>query len=355
MNDRKNYEIMSGDREVAVIENGSLVILDEHLAPLYLKRTKDHEKWISDRAIDPGRANSRVLKKLHGISMTASDYETALLYNAACVTDNYWVRKSPSETWEQIRLQSDLYFRAALASDISAFDSKPTRSPELTNTGSREKGWRRLGDEWWLYKNEPEERMNAELLTYELGAMLGMDMAFYEITEGFIRTRDVTGGIYNLQHIDAIVYDHDGINDDDIRYNYSVLHDIDPSLARQYMDIKYMDALVNNVDRHTKNYALLTSRDTGEIVSLAPNYDNDMAFYGYPEILSKDRMLGEIRYFVDANRDIRYEPPLMDEAKLDKLLERYDRGRELKRYLIEGQNIVLDNPDSLLATGKHAW
>lgn len=335
--------VMAGDTEVAVVDNNDLIILDDKLAPLFLKRTKDFSKWVSDRAIDPSRPNSRVLKRLHGVSMLSSDYETAMLYNAATITDNYWVRKDPLETWEEIRFKSDIYFRAAVSSDAAAFSVKPSRSPELTNTGSREKGWRRIGDEWWLYKNEPEDRLNAELLTYEIGSVLGFSMAYYERADGFIRTRDVTEGKYNLQHIDAVVYDHDGINDDDIRYNYNTLLAIDPELAKQYMDMKYLDAIVNNVDRHTKNYAVLTSRETGEIVSMAPNYDNDMAFYAYPEIFDKDRMLGEIRYFTEANEDIRYRPPLIDEDKLDQILLSYDNREKIKCYLLEGQNIVLDH------------
>ena len=336
--------IMSGDTEVAVIENGNTRIINEDLAPIYLKRTHNYVKWIEDRAIDPTRPNSRALKKLHGLSMLSSDYDTAMLYNAATITDNFWVRKSSGETWDSVRFKDDFYFKAAVSSDVDAFGREPSRSPELTNTGCREKGWCLIEGEWWLYKNEAEDRMNAEQLTYEIGSALGFDMAFYEKCDGLIRTKDFTGGIYNLQHIDSIVYDHDGINDEDIRYNYKTLNDISPELAKAYMDIKYLDALVNNIDRHTKNYGVLTSRETGEIVSLAPNYDNDMAFYGYPDILceGKNRSLGEIRYFLDALRDIPSDPPKIDEKQLDTILSTYEMAAGFKEYILKGQELVAE-------------
>ena len=331
------FYVMSGNREVAAVENGDLRILDDHLVPLFLKRTHDFEKWVADRAIDGTRPNSRVLKKIHGLSSMTSAFDTAMLYNAASITDNFWIRKK-DETWEDVRFDNDIYFKAALDSDVDAFALKPSRSPELTNTGSREKGWRLIDGEWWLYKNEPYERAQFELLTCRIGQSLGFDMAYYEMDGRFIRTRDVTEGRYNLQAIDALVYDHDGIVDENMEYNYETLHRIRPELARQYMDIKYMDVLVNNVDRHTKNYAVLTSQETGEILKLAPNYDNDMSFYDYPDILHKDRIHGEMKEFLALAEKAGYIPPELDETDLTVLLDGFDPG--IRNYLLAGEATV---------------
>lgn len=343
--------VMSGDQEVAVLENEQLTIIDEQLVPLFLKRTHAFIQWVADRAIDAVRPNSRILKKAHGISRLASDYETAMLYNAACITDNFWVRKDESECWDEIKFNSDLYFRAALSSDNTVFSRKPSRTPELTSAGSREKGWKLEEGTWWLYKNEPAQNQRFERLTYELGDLLGFDMAYYELKDGFIRTRDLTEGKYNLQHIDALVYDHDGVTDDDMAYNYEVLYSLDQqilpdthrSLAQQFLDIKYLDALVNNVDRHTKNYGLLTSREDGHIIRMAPNYDNDMAFYGYPDILSRDRNAGEIRAVIRSGVMKHYEPPKIDEDELADMLNGYEKGELLREYILKGQELIADS------------
>ena len=335
------YSVMSANTEVAVVENGKLNILDNDLIPLYLKRTCDFITWVEERAIDATRPNSRILKKAHGLSRLSSDFDTAMLYNAACITDNFWVRKS-DETWEEVRFDDDYYFRAAITSDADAFDRKPSKSPELTNIGSREKGWRLIDNEWWLYKNEPAERAKFELLTFKIGQSIGFDMAFYEMEGDFIRTKDVTEGRYNLQSIDALVYDHDGIVDEDMEYNFNTLHALNPEFARQYMDIKYMDVLVGNVDRHTKNYGIMTSQETGEIISLAPNYDNDQAFYDYPEILHKKRMRGEMTEFVKLAVKVGYAPPKMKASEIKNILQEFDLGDDVYDFLFEGERIVTE-------------
>ena len=334
----KELFVMSGDKIVALVKNGEIEILDSELVPLFLKRTRNFEKWVSDRAIDATRPNSRVLKKVHGLSRLASDYDTAMLYNAACITDNFWVRKN-QETWDDVKFDNDLYFKAAISSDVDSFESRPSKSPELTNIGSREKGWRLIDGRWWLYKNEPKERAKFELLTYRIGQLLGLDMALYEMDGDLIRTKDVTEGTCNLQSIDGIVYDHDGIVDEDMAYNYQTLYSIRPKLAKQYMDIKYMDVLVNNVDRHTKNYAVLTSQETGEIIKLAPNYDNDQAFYDYPAILQKNRKHGEMKEFLVLAKKVCYEPPAIDEDNLKDILEEFELT-ELMEYLLSGERLV---------------
>ena len=334
------YVIMSANKAVAILKNNDLEILDYELVPLFLKRTRNFIKWVSDKAIDDTRPNSRVLKKIHGLSRMASDFDTAMTYNAACITDNFWVKTDDDTTWEEIKFDNDFYFKAAISSDTDAFASKPSRSPELTNIGSREKGWRTIDNEWWLYKNEPSQNALFELFTYRLGDSLGFDMAYYDMDGVFIRTKDVTEGKYNLQSIDALVYDHDGITDDNLAYNYDTLYEIDPELAHQYMNIKYLDVLVNNVDRHTKNYAVLTSQDTGEIIKLAPNFDNDMAFYGYPDILHSDRMHGEMREFLDLATRVNYIPPKLDAHRVEDILQELELDEAIRDYLLAGEELV---------------
>ena len=220
-----------------------------------------------------------MLKRASGLSLTASDFDSAMRSNAACITDNFWVRREGEElTWEDVKFRDDRYYRMALASDNSVFQGKPSRTPELTNIGSREKGWRLVDGTWWLYKNQPASENEAELLTCRIGKLLGVDMAHYEMDGEYIRTRNFTEGRANLQHADALVYEHDGIAAEDVRYNYEVFRTL--GLEAAYLNILFLDAIVNNPDRHTKNYGILTSQEDGRVLGMAPNYDNNMAFYG---------------------------------------------------------------------------
>ena len=46
------------------------------------------------------------------------------------------------------------------------------------------------------------------------------------------------------------------------------------------------------MDRHTQNFGFLRDIDTGEIISLAPNFDNNVALIsrGYPKDVSREKM-----------------------------------------------------------------
>lgn len=55
--------ILSGDIPVAEVRNGVVTVTNARLAPLYFRRSQDAGAWLSGRAIDSHRANSRLLKR----------------------------------------------------------------------------------------------------------------------------------------------------------------------------------------------------------------------------------------------------------------------------------------------------
>ena len=162
--DNLNGYIMSGDKIIATVENSIIMSYDEKLFPFYLKKTKDVEQWIRERSIDSNRINSRLLKKALRIS-SYDELKTALSVNAATVTDTYWFKeKNSSLTFDDIRFRENLFDNLALRGDPNGFSLKPSRTPELTNTGSFEKCWRLIDGKWWLYKSGNELEYFSELL-----------------------------------------------------------------------------------------------------------------------------------------------------------------------------------------------
>ena len=151
-------------------------------------------------------------------------------------------------------------------------------------------------------------------------------MAQYEMDGMFIRTRDFTQDRYNLHHADGFVFDHvdaDGtrVTEDDWLYNYEVISEFGEAAAAAYLDILYLDAICFNVDRHTKNYGILTDRDTGEIAGLAPNYDNNMAFYDFAGQKGKiGPLAARFRIFI-RECGIRYQLPEATAAQIMNSLE----------------------------------
>lgn len=299
--------IMSGNKPVIEF-NGSTYeyrILEQALAPLYIINRGNIRRWIEERAVDPTRANSRAVKSMQGLSKNASDYVTAMKVDVATITDDYWIKgDSDTRTYEDIAFRKNDFFSLALARDNSALSKKASRTPELTNIGQQEKGWRLEQGEWWLYKNEPVREIVSEYITCLVGKALGYDMADYFIENNgalFIKSRCFTGKSCNLHHIDSIMIDHtEGeqfVTDDDYGYNYRTLYEMSPQLASQYLDICTLDAICENFDRHTKNYGILTDRSTGKIIKLAPNYDNNNSLLANTN-LSLDRNSGVMRMFI---------------------------------------------------------
>ncbi len=292
--ERMNGSLMSGDREIATVRNGVITDSDERLLPLYLKRTGDLEGWLASRAIDASRVNSRLLKKALRLR-AEDDARTALAVNAANVTDNYWFRpEGSSARYEDVRFRENWFADLALKGDPDGFSRRPSRTPELTNTGSFEKCWRRIGGEWWMYKSGHEAERFSELFICRLGERLGFPMAHYEMDGNYIRSRNFTEGTgLNFEPISGLMGDNDDYGD-----CFDTILSLSPELARQYLRIVWMDTVCYNMDRHTENFGLLRDAESGEIVSMAPNYDNNVALIsrGYPAGVGR-RNDGLIRFF----------------------------------------------------------
>lgn len=288
--------LMLGDRPIATVKNSIMIESDEALLPLYLKRTKDVESWIASRAIDSHRTNSRLLKRALRLRQT-DDVQTALAVNAATVTDQYWFKPEDSQAvYEDIRFKENYFDQLALRGDPDSFSRTPSRTPELTNTGSFEKCWKLIDGKWWMYKSGNEAEYFSELFICRLGEKLGLHMAHYEMDGAYIRSEDFTDGAkVNFEPIKALVDD-----DEDYQNCFDVLNALSPELAQQYLLLIWMDSVCYNMDRHTENFGLLRDVKTGKILSLAPNYDNNIALIakGYPQDVARNHD-GLIRFFRD--------------------------------------------------------
>lgn len=260
--------------------------------PLYLQITENLSGWLQNRCVDSHRRNSRLLKRALRIS-EKDDEEIVLEVNAASITDTYWIKDADSSlTWEQVNFKKAEFSSLALIGTYNYYhnaeQAKTKKTPELTNIGSFEKCWRVRNGEWWIYKEGNTSELFSELFAYKLGKALGFNMAEYKLGSRYIRpgtryviSRDFTQGHkYNFEPIVAIV----GNKPQDYKRTYQKIYELSPDAASDYVSILFMDALIFNPDRHEYNFGLLTNPDTGEIVGLAPNFDNNMALIsgGYP-------------------------------------------------------------------------
>ena len=340
--------LMSEDRVIATVKNGEITGYDEALLPLYLKRTMDMEGWLASRAIDAHRTNSRLLKKALRIH-TADDAQVALTVNAATVTDRYWFRPEGSTAcYDDIRFKENYFDSLALRGDPDGFSHKPSRTPELTNTGSFEKCWRLIDGNWWMYKSGNDNEYFSELFICRLGEKLGFAMAHYEMDGGYIRSENfIDGTDLIFEPASSMMGENDDYSD-----CFNTIYAISPTLAKQYLQIVQLDTVCYNMDRHTENFGFLREAHSGKIVSMAPNYDNNIALIsrGYPNDVSRehDGMIRLFRDFLQENPTakemyLQMEMPEITEEIIDGCFAEIPFGVDkefVKSFILNGQAIV---------------
>jgi len=282
---------MSHDRIVGKWENEEFTILDSAVVPIYLAKTGNVNRWLVTRAIDYHRPNSRLLKRALRLT-EKDDLSIVISVNAATITDNYWIKPFESNlTYNDIRFNNDYFAKLALIGDYDSYNdvafNQVSHTPELTNIGSFEKCWRLIGGEWWMVKSANRLQQFSELFIFEFGRYLGFNMAEYIGSTKSVMTRDFTDGArYNYEP----AYSFMGDNEDYIAV-VKELKRIAPNTVPDYFRMIFLDTIVANPDRHTFNFGLLRDAETGDIISLAPNYDNNMALVarGYPKNIKREK------------------------------------------------------------------
>ena len=295
-----DFYIMNKDSVAAKWLSGNLEIVNESLLPLYLRNTNNVERWLETRAIDYHRANSRLLKKALRLT-DKDDISTVIAVNAVTITDSYWIKSLDSElSYLDVRFDNDYFSNLALNGTYDSFNrvanSKTSKTPELTNIGSFEKCWKLKEGQWWMHKKANREEMFSEIFIYQLGMKLGFKMAEYQRGKNAIKTKDFTN---NASVNFEPAYSFMGDNEDYVE-TLKALKSRCPYAIADYVKMLFLDTICANPDRHTFNFGILRDNDTGNIIGLAPNFDNNMALIsrGYPKnISSKNDLL--IKLFND--------------------------------------------------------
>lgn len=161
-------------------------------------------------------------------------------FESCTVTDRYWFRPEGSAAvYEDIRFKENYFSELALRGDPDSFSNRPSRTPELTNTGSFEKCWKLINGEWWMYKSGNEKEYFSELFICRLGEKLGLPMAHYELDGEYIRSKDFTNGAeVNFEPMRSLADD-----DEDYENCFNILNEISPDIAVQYLLLLWMDTV----------------------------------------------------------------------------------------------------------------
>lgn len=309
--------LMVGDKIGARFKDGSLVYIDEKICPLYLKRTGNIQMFMEGRCLDLSRPNARVLLKLLGITNKSESLIPLYAYGA-CISDNYWFKPSGSKkTYKDIRFDNDLYSSIALNGGIPQLKSFGSPSPELTNIGSFEKCWKLISGEWWMFKKGDEDQVFSELFSSMLAVKLGIPTVLYEYDSGNVRSKNFAATA-NFEPMYALCGE-----EEDYELVFDTLKGLSEEIAQAYLLLLFFDCLVYNVDRHNNNYGLLRDRDNGAILSLAPNFDNNLSLLAYNKTLDQDPKKDPlIKMFLDFLKKREDASSLFKAAKINRIDER---------------------------------
>lgn len=338
-----DFLILNGDTVAAEWKNNELKVLNRNMLPMYIELTGNVLKWLEIRAIDSHRANSRLLKKALRLT-ERDDIASVLSVNAVTITDNYWIKSVDSDlTYADVRFNNDYFANLALTGNYDSFtraaNSKNSRTPELTNTGSFEKCWKLINGEWWMYKKANHEEMFSELFIYQLGVELGYNMAEYKRGKGIIKTKDFTdNAMVNFEPAFNFMNDNE-----DYIATVNSLRDLCPDCIGDYVKMIFLDTICANPDRHTFNFGILRDTETGDVLGLAPNFDNNMALIsrGYPKNIKRrnDVLVKLFNELLEYDSSLKkYIPTLTEEMILNtiKSVAMRVRIKEITEFIMNG-------------------
>ena len=274
--------VMMGDIQVAKFAKGEMVESFDSLLPLVIKRTHSLEAFLNLRVLDLSRTNGRILKKALAIH-EEDDYLIPIYAYALSMTDNYWFKSLNSKLkYKDVMFNNDNFFDMSLKGDNTFFPHKTHITPEITTRGSFEKGWKKIDNSWWLYKAGNKYQIFSELFSSQFAKLIGINTIEYEYDNGYIRSKNFAYE-YNFEPMAAIAGENE-----DYDYVFHLLLDIDENIAKDYLKLIFFDSVINNVDRHNENTGLMRDKHTGKIMSLAPNFDNNLSLVSQNRYLFDD-------------------------------------------------------------------
>lgn len=242
----------------------------------------DPNSWIDFRQIAkhrrPIEAHMRAAKLINRQNFVEQTHCLAL-------TDTFWMKRADEDiSWDEVSLYhnpfDDVIARIAFDGTSMCGGQNSLASPEYATSGSFAKCWVRDGDEISLLKRGSSGWANAgfepysEVLAAELLDVAGVDHVPYTIEQyhgklaskcplftsedvGFVSAHRFFDGPFDVEDVLAFCDQHGG--------------------QEPFREMIVMDAVMANVDRHAGNYGFLIDNATGEVLRMAPLFDQNMA------------------------------------------------------------------------------
>lgn len=188
-----------------------------------------------------------------------------------------------------------------LVSSDTSLRNVRASTPNASTDGSFTKTWRFEEGDWWLYKLQSGASTSAEVQISRVLRRIGWDAAKYDYVgrqRSRVRTRSFLQKGEFFEPYDSFRFFFDDPSDDDavICENLSGLG---ADFEMAWKRILLADAVFENTDRHMRNFGVIRSSATGEVLRLAPNFDNNQAYLANPGGKYSDGMLKQYMMHAD--------------------------------------------------------
>jgi len=295
------YTLYNADQPVATFtyENGVITGYtpqQEHLLPKQICHAS-HEGfvgWLRERTID---LNTFLHRQLANELIGSRDKTAvAILTHMFSVSDTFTCFPEGEFTPRSELCQLDEHSKVSdfiLISSDTSLRKQTIITPNASTDGSFPKTWKHEAGVWWLYKIQSPEATQSEYAISQALIACGWSAAEYQLAGDDltrIRSRNFVGKNEFFEPYDSLRFMFENKSDDD-KVIYRNIASLGETFEKAFRRILLADALFMNADRHMRNFGVIRSAVTGEILRMAPNFDNNQAFLANPGGHYSDQML----------------------------------------------------------------
>ena len=341
-----NYVLYNNDQPVARFDYTQGMIrayepVRDELLPMQIRAASadGFTGWIRERAIDLNTVQHRnLVSQMLG---SRDKVHLALMTHMFSISDTFTCFEDGEFTPRRLLCNPDEHEAVSnyilLTSDTSLRKAVLV-TPNVSTDGSFTKTWKYEDGAWWLYKLQPSEATRSEVEISRVLRACDWDAAEYQYVGSYrkrIRSRNFLHDDEFFEPYDSFRYTFSDIGEDEdvIMQNLSSLGE---AFRMAWKRILLADALFLNGDRHMRNFGVIRSAKTGEVLRLAPNFDNNQAYRGNPGGCYSPAMLH--LYWRTADDE--------DRANLRQLLDACERNRYLAEAWQAGTEVLHDDSGS---------
>lgn len=301
--------------------------LVDALLPMQIRKTSadGFTLWLQERAIDLNTFQHRqlastLLGSRDKLAVAMMTHMFSISDTFTCFPEGEFIPRQSLCHAEDQETVSDFI----LVSSDTALRLNRTVTPNASTDGSFPKTWKYEDGEWWLYKLQTTEATRSECEISRVLLQCGWDAAEYRYVGNYrtrIRSRNFVGEHEFFEPYDSLRF-YFADRSDDERVIAQNIASLGIDFAKAFRRILLADALFMNTDRHMRNFGVIRSSDTGDILRLAPNFDNNQAYRANPSGRYSDAMLQDYKRVFGFDGQAREElRTLVDACSQSKYLE----------------------------------